>query len=129
MILSVPVASVVCIGASYLVAKILLTLNNGFGAGDMSAFLYWTALFAVALLLPALSFALLSRNVRTINRIWIGVLSGGVAGFGWTLLNLAMLGPWFGAWGFNVLYCWIAGGAVGILAVALLGHSQRRALP
>jgi hypothetical protein len=129
MLISVPVASVVCVGASYLVAKIFLALQNGFGAGDLSTFLYWTVLFAIALLLPALAFAFLSRNARTINRVWIGVLLGGVAGFGWTLLNLAMLGPWFGAWSFNVLYCWIAGGAFGILAVALLGQSQRRVLP
>ncbi len=128
MLISFPVASVVCLGASYLVAKILLALQSGFGAGDLSAFLYWTVLFAVALLLPAVAFALLTRNARTINRVWIGVLVGGVSGFGWTLLNLGMLGPWFGAWSFNVLYCWIAGGAPGTLACALLGRSQS-ALP
>jgi len=128
-ILSFPGASIVCLGASYLVAKILLALNNGFGTGDVAAFLYWSGLFAVALLLPALVFALLSRNLRTINRIWIGALVGGLAGFGWTLANLKMLGPWFGAWSFNVLYCWIAGGAVGILVVAVFGQSRRRVLP
>lgn len=103
-------------------AKFLIALNNGFGAGDLSAFLYWTAFFAFALLLPAFAFAWLMRSARTSNRVWIGVLLGGIAGFAWTLLNLAMLGPWFGAWSFNVFYCWIAGGAVGILSVALLGH-------
>ena len=128
-ILSFPIASVVCLGASSLVAEILLVLNHGFGAGDMYAFLYWTSLFALALLLPAVAFAILLRHARTINRVWIGVLLGGLAGFGWTLLNIAMLGPWFGAWSFNVLYCWIVGGAVGILVVALLGQSREGALP
>jgi hypothetical protein len=123
-ILLFPIASVACLGASYLVARIFLLLNHGFGAGDLSAFLYWTSLFAVVLLLPGLLFALLLRNARTFNRVWIGVLLGGLAGFGWTLLNRAMLGPWFGAWSFNVLYCWIVGGATGILIVALLGPRQ-----
>ena len=125
MLIYAPVASIVCIGASYLVARILLSLQNGFGSGDLWAFLYWTVLFSIGLLLPALAFAFLARNLRTINRVWIGTLLGGVTGFGWTLLNLMMLGPWFGAWSFNVLYCWIAGGALGILSVAVLGHSRR----
>ncbi len=123
-LLAFPIASVVCFGASTLVAEILLALKHGFGAADMYAFLFWTSLFAVALLLPALAFALLLRSARTINRVWIGVLLGSLAGFGWTLLNFAMLGPWFGAWSFNVLYCWIVGGAMGILVVALFGQSQ-----
>jgi hypothetical protein len=127
-VVSIPLASVVCIGASYFVARILLALNSGFGEGDLSVFLGWTRLFAIGLLVPALAFALVFRNARTVNRIWIAVLLGGAAGFGYTLLNRAMLGPWFGAWSFNVLYCWIAGGAFGILAVAILGYS-RRALP
>lgn len=126
MILSGPVASVACVGASYLIAKLLIALNNDFGAGDLSAFLFWTAQFAVALVLPAIIFALLTRNARMINRIWISVLLGGASGFGWTLLNRVMLGPWFGAWSFNVLYCWVGGGALGILAVALLNSTSMR---
>lgn len=128
LLISVPVAAVVCAGVSYLVARILLASRNGFGSGDLAAFMYWTVIFAVLLSLLALAFAYCLRDFRTINRVWIAVLIGGVAGFGWTLLNLVMLGPWFGAWSFNVLYCWIAGGAFGFLAVAILGASQR-ALP
>lgn len=120
--LAIAVASIVCFVASYLVARILLILNNGFGAGDMTAFLYWTSYFAGLLLLPSLLFAIIFRNARTINRVWVGILLGALAGFGWTLLNLWFLGPWFGAWSFNVLYCWVLGGAFGILALALLGY-------
>ena len=127
-ILAIAAASVVCFVASYLVAKILLILNNGFGAGDMTAFLYWTSYFVGLLLVPSLLFSIVFRNTRTINRVWIGVLTGGLAGFSWTLLNLWLLGPWFGAWSFNVVYCWVLGGAFGILVLALLGH-QPRALP
>jgi len=129
MVATLLLGSVVCFAASYLVARLLLRLNNGFGAGDMSAFLYWTVLFSAALLLPAIAFAILLRNVRTINRVWVGVLLGGLSGFGWTFLNLGLLGPWFGAWSFNVLYCWIAGGAFSILAVSLVGRWKKRALP
>ena len=126
-ILVFPFASFVCVLASYLCARVLLRLNNGFG-GDMSAFLYWTSLFAVSLLLPSALFAILLRNARTINRVWLGILLGGLAGLGWTYLNLGFLGPWFGAWSFNVLYCWIDGGVFGILTVALIGRRQQLAL-
>lgn len=119
---AIAAASIVCFVASYLVARILLTLNNGFGAGDMTAFLYWTSYFAGLLVLPSLLFAIMFRNARVINRVWVGILLGALAGFGWTLLNLWFLGPWFGAWSFNVLYCWVLGGAFGTLALALLGH-------
>jgi hypothetical protein len=61
--------------------------------------------------------------------LWIGFLLGGIAGFGFTLFNAWSLGPWFGAWSFNVLYCWIIGGSLGIVAVAAFGGSSRRALP
>jgi hypothetical protein len=121
-ILAFPLASIVCLGASFIVAKILLALNDGFGSGDTIGFLYWTSLFAVALLLPALAFTLLLRHACMVHRVWIGVLLGGLAGFGWTLFNLWSLGPWFGLWDFNVLYCWIVGGAAGIVVVALLGN-------
>jgi hypothetical protein len=104
-------------------------LNNDFGAGDMPAFLYWTALFAISLLLPAVLFGVLLRKAGTINRLWVGILLGGLAGLGWTYLNLGFLGPWFGAWSFNVLYCWIAGGVFGILTVALIGRTNKPALP
>jgi hypothetical protein len=125
LLISIPIAAVVCAGVSYLVARILLASRNGFGSSDLPAFMYWTVMFAVLLSVLALAFAYLMRNFRTINRVWIAVLIGGVAGFGWTLLNLVMLGPWFGAWSFNVLYCWIAGGAFGFLAVAIFGASRR----
>lgn len=127
-VLIFPFASAVCFVGSYLVARILLMLNNGFGAGDLSAFIPWTVLFAVCLVVPAILFAILLRNVRTINRVWLGILLGGLAGFGWTLMNLWFLGPWFGAWSFNVLYCWIGGGVLGLLAVALTGQRQERPL-
>ncbi|HEY8186332.1 MAG TPA: hypothetical protein VIF64_09700 [Pyrinomonadaceae bacterium] len=124
-VIAFALASAICFVVSYLAARILLVLNNGFGAGDLTAFVLWTIFFAMSLLLPAALFAILLRNVRTINRVWIGILFGGLAGFGWTALNLWFLGPWFGAWSFNVLFCWIAGGTFGMLGVALSGPSAR----
>lgn len=126
MVLVVLPGSVVCFIASYLFARILLVLNNGFGKGDLPAFAYWTGYFAIGLILPALLFSLLLRNFRLLNRAWLGILLGGLAGFGWTVLNLMLLGPWFGAWSFGVLYCWIFGGAAGIFSVAILGKPRVR---
>jgi hypothetical protein len=95
-------------------------LNHGFGTGDLNAFAYWTLLFAIFLILPADLFTVSLRNLRTINRVGIGILFGGLLGFGWTVLNRWFLGPWFGAWSFNVLYCWLAGGALSMCAAALI---------
>jgi hypothetical protein len=128
-IVALAVASAICFAGSYLTARILLVLNNGFGTGDLTAFVPWTFFFAISLLMPAALFAIVVRNLRTINRVWIGILFGSIVGVGWTVLNLGFLGPWFGAWSFNVLYCWIAGGAFGMLGVALIGSADHRRLP
>lgn len=116
--------SAVCFLASYFSARILLIRNSGFGAGDLSAFVFWSILFSIFLLLPAVLYSLLQGPARTVSGVWLGVLLGGFVGLGWTLLNRWFLGPWFGAWSFNVLYCWIAGGASGLLTVGLLGRRQ-----
>ena len=128
VVLSIPLTSLICLVTSNLVSWFFLRQKDGFGLNELLVFLDWTRLFAIALLLPAVAFTFLMFNARLINRIWVGVLLGGAAGFGWMLLSRAMLGPWIGAWTFNFLSCWIAGGATGILAAALLGYS-RRALP
>lgn len=126
-ILSLLVSSFSCFVGSYLVARLLVHSRNGFGAGDLHAFVIFTAAFAVLLLLPAGIFAMVVRNARLVNRVGLAIFLGAFAGFGWTLLNRWYLGPWFGAWSFPVLYCWIIGGAVGMLTVAMVGLAKGKA--
>ena len=115
-----------CLVASYLMARFLVASNGGFGAGDISPFIYTTLYFAVVLLLPSLLLMLFLRNLHIVNRIWISMLTGALLGFLWTVFNRWMLGPWFGAWSFAVLYCWIVGGAVGMLPVTICSKTPNK---
>ena len=121
-----PLGSVGCFIGSNFVARLLVDLNDGFGAGDLRGFAIFSTVFALVFLLPAALFAILFGDWRLANRLWLAVLLGAIGGFGWTLLNLWYLGPWFGAWSFPVLYCWMAGGVFGLFAVALLLRNKAR---
>jgi uncharacterized BrkB/YihY/UPF0761 family membrane protein len=123
-VLIFPLAALLCFLGSYLVALLCIGLNNGFGSGDMPAFLYWTVPFSLAVLLLTVPIALLIRKLDRFTRLSIAIVAGAIAGFCWTLLNYGFLGPWFGAWSFPVVDCWIAGGVIGIITVALPGKSR-----
>jgi hypothetical protein len=118
------IGSIGCFLVSSVVAKAFLRLQDNFGAGDLRAFSIFSVVFALVLLLPAGLFAVVLRRVRLINRLWLAILLGALAGFCWTVLNRWYLGPWFGAWSFPVLYCWVAGGVFGLLAVAVLSREK-----
>jgi hypothetical protein len=107
-------------------ARTLVAANGGFGAGDISAFVYSTVPFAAALLLMSLVILVLPKR-HPIFRVAVALIIGALSGFIWTVFNRWMLGPWFGAWSFPVLYCWMVGGAFGLVGAAviqtvLLGH-------
>jgi len=123
-ILIFPLAALLCFVSSYLVALLCIRLNNGFGTGDIPVFLGWTFAFSLAVLLLTIPIALLIRKLGRFTRLSIAVVAGAIAGFCWTLLNYGFLGPWFGAWSFSVVDCWIAGGVIGIITVALPGKGS-----
>jgi hypothetical protein len=54
--------------------------------------------------------------------MWVGLVIGATVGIGvgfvWTVTNASWLGPWFGAWSFPVVLCWMTGGALGLAAAA-----------
>lgn len=79
-ILSLLVSSFSCFVGSYLVARLLVHSRNGFGAGDLHAFVIFTAAFAVLLLLPAGIFAMVVRNARLVNRVGLAIFLGAFAG-------------------------------------------------
>jgi hypothetical protein len=111
-----------CLLGSYAMARLLVGLNGGYGAGDISPFVYSTVPFAVVLLLLSLLFVVLSRKLHPINRVWLTLVIGTATGFLWTVFNRWMLGPWFGAWSFAVLYCWMVGGALGMVGVSMFSN-------
>lgn len=102
------------------VSYAFIVRNEGFGIGDLWAFGFWNLFFTALLSLVGLAllrpFASLPPPVRLIVASLVGVS----AGFLWTLVVRFMLGPWFGAFSFPVLYCWVIGGAVAMLLTMLL---------
>ena len=73
------------------------------------------------MLLLTIPIKVLIGQFEKFTRICVAIVAGAIAGFCWTLLNYWFLGPWFGAWSFPVVDCWIAGGVIGFITVALPG--------
>jgi len=84
--------------------------RQGSGAGDLSAFAFWTTPAALGLALAGHLVLPLSRRRAAFSHV-VALLAGAAAGLLWTLAVALMLGPFMGAWSFPVLFCWMAGGA------------------
>jgi hypothetical protein len=100
-------------------ALLLLAQNRWFGAGDLRAFVVYSA--GLALLLGVVAAGVTPMFWKWSP--WSGYVGGALLGLGagyvFALGNLLLLGPWFGAWSFPVLECWLAGGLAGGVAAAL----------
>jgi hypothetical protein len=112
---------VVAVFGAIAAALMYLASNAWFGAGDLSALIIWSVPLGVIL---ALVLGALARRLVATGAVWPYVAlipTGAVAGYLWTLVVAAVLGPWIGAFSFPVLFCWIAGGvSAGITAAWLL---------
>lgn len=89
--------------------------NDGFGSGDLHSFRYWNVRFGAATtVVAAASLPTLRRWRRgfsTATAIGLGV----AIGYAFTYYNWKMLGDWFRAWSFPVLFAWVFGAVVGLL--------------
>src|SRR5262245_37148362 len=103
---------VVCLISCYVAARFFVGLNGGFGAGDIYAFVFYTIPFCLSILVLSFFSLVILTDLRSALRMLATLIIGASAGFLWTVINRWMLGLWFGAWSFPVLYCWIVGGAV-----------------
>jgi hypothetical protein len=106
--------ALVCLVASAFVATISIVRNSGFGIGDLWPFLFWSIPFAVGI--ASMNFTKLFCRPHPLLRYFVPVFVGITAGILWTVIVRVFLGPWFGAFSFPVLFCWIAGGASGMIA-------------
>ena len=120
VLLAISIVPAGCVIGSYVMARVMVALNGGFGAGDLPVFFYSTLPFAVVLLLPALVALVFRHRVHPFIRVALALVVGVASGFIWTVFNRWMLGPWFGAWSFPVLYCWVFGGALGIVGATMV---------
>jgi len=99
-----------------LAARVFVGLNGEFGTREIPPFLFYTIPFSLALVVLSFGLLVLQPHSRPAVRIVVALIVGTSAGFVWTLINRWMLGLWFGAWSFPVLYCWMVGGATGMLS-------------
>jgi hypothetical protein len=126
-------ASLLCIaasgfGAPLLAALVFLWSNDWFGSGDLSAFNYWNAIFTVLLSAAGLVLMKYLCLLPPLVRSVVAVLTGSALGFLWTVVVYVMLGQWFGAFSFPVLYCWVIGGATALLLTQAVYAKLGRAL-
>lgn len=108
-----------------LMAVAFLVGNRGFGAGDLGALCFWTLVMTGPVLALGAGHARGAPPGRWLAAHGV-VLAGVGIGFLATLGVRAMLGPWFGAFSFPVLYCWVVG-AVAACGVLTAGFRCRAA--
>jgi hypothetical protein len=107
-------------GVPLLAAFAFLWSNEWFGSGDIWAFGFWNLIFTGLLSVGGLVLTKYLYSLPPLVRVVVAMLTGSALGFLWTLVVYVMLGPWFGAFSFPVLYCWMIGGAVALLFTQLM---------
>ncbi|MDA0836423.1 MAG: hypothetical protein O3B01_04670 [Planctomycetota bacterium] len=111
--------ALVCIIASFVPQQLYVASRADFGAGDVSAFLFWGAPFALMLGAFAPGFVAVVRRIPAVLRYLLALIVGAGSGILWTIFVRAILGPWFGAFSFPVIYFWMFGGFSGLLFASL----------
>jgi len=104
------VAGVVSVALSFLVAVGFLAANSWFGVGDLTSFAYWSSIFAVVLVCVGVVTRIALLRRRAALRYSLAAFSGLVAGYAFTCVVAYLLGPWFNAFSFPVLFCWMLSG-------------------
>jgi hypothetical protein len=109
------VAPFVCLAVSMLLASAKVAIRGGFGASDLIPFLVWTIPLSLvgALIRHGLD-SLLRLQSAPLTYTLSGV-AGIISGVLWTYLVALWLGPYFGAFSFEVLPCWIVGAASALI--------------
>jgi hypothetical protein len=107
-------AAIVALITALFVSLTTILLNAGYGIGDLWAFLLWSLPFAFCVGgLKLFVSKLLKLGHRSIKWVII-VLLGVGAGVLWTVAVSSVLGEWFAAFSFPVVFSWIGGGISGL---------------
>ncbi len=110
-----------------LAALIFLATHDWFGAGDLSAFAFWSVLLLLPLHFLFRGFIKLSVRWSALAQYIVASCVGLLVGFMWTMGVAAFLGPMFFAFSFPVGFCWLLGTLSGFLA--LVATHRRRTWP
>ena len=117
-------SSSVCMFSSLVLQQLYVALRKGFGAGDVYAFLIWGTPFSLLLGVLALVFVCVTQRIVVFLRIIFALFLGAACGIAWTIVVLFLLGQWFMAFSFPVIYFWMVGGIAGMLFASI--YAARR---
>lgn len=109
------VSAFTCVAAAMLLAAAKVAFQSGFGASDLVPFFFWTIPLSVVIGLVKTGLVTVLRGRSAVITYATSGIIGAVAGLLWTYLVASSLGPYFGAFSFEVLTCWIVGGASGLI--------------
>ena len=113
-----------CVVAALIPQQLYVLSRNGYGAGDLYAFMFWSVAFALLLGAFGLGWARLTSGLPLIARGLLGGIVGAGSGLLWTIVVRLLLGPWFGAFSFPVVYFWMIGGCFGLLFASVFGKRR-----
>ena len=117
--------AVICFVTSHIAAIFYLSTHNWFGSGDLVAFRFWLTPFCGLIGVSNLSFIFLTERRSLLLRVPLGIVIGALLGFIWTFFVATVLGPWFNAFSFPVLYFWMIGGALSLPIPPIWGRPER----
>jgi predicted membrane protein len=118
------ITGVVSIVLSFLAAICFLAANSWFGAGDLTSFAQWSIMFAVVSVCVAVIVRVTLLRRSAALRYFLAAFCGLVTGYAFTWVVALLLGPWFRAFSFPVLYCWMLAGLGSMLfTVSVARHN------
>ena len=107
-------------------AALYVALHHGFGRGDLLPFALWDVW--LALLVTAIGPATVARTqtLENARRVVVAIVIGVVTGVAFTLVVAAVLGGWFFAFSFPVLYLCAIGAAAGLVVATIAAPTGLR---
>jgi hypothetical protein len=118
------IAALTCFIISTSLAGAKVAIRGGFGAGDLLPFFFWT--IPLSFLIGAVKLRLVAPpRLKSLALTYVlASFVGVVIGLLWTLTVALWIGPFFRAFSFEVLTCWLLGSASGLIVTWHNGSAQ-----
>lgn len=109
---------------SVLAAVIHVSLNSGFGRGDLRSFAFWSALLIIPLLFGFRAFRPLISRLAFVPRAALGLILGALLGALFTVALAVGMGPVIGSFSFPILYIWAGSAGIACCLAAVIAPLQ-----